>query len=183
MRYLLYLFTMALLFAGGVLVGNIFLPQRGASLASAVSVPSLNASNPALQQVTRELTQQDLELLNQALSSCPVVVNEEKDRLLNEIKLRLAMENFELKKLKLELEIAKNQETNRHTAEFTQASVEYKQAKEQAEKLADELFPTVASGELPAQETAEPAPAPVAENTPATPQLTKTAANTSAAVK
>ena len=165
MRYILYLLTMALLFAGGMLVGNVFLPQRDASLAATVSVPPLNMSNPALQQITRELAQQDLELLNQALSACPVIVSEEKDRLLNQIKLRLALENFEFKKQKLELEIAKNQETNRTTAEFTQASIEYKQAKESVEKLADELFPAAtednSSGEepvasLPTDETPTP---------------------------
>lgn len=141
MRYILYFFTMALLFASGVLVGNMFLPQRAASLASAVSVPGLDTTNPALQESTREQAQHNLDTLNQALTSCPVVVAEQKDYLLNQIKLRLAIESFELKKLKLELEIAKNQETNRPTAEFTQASIEYKQAKERAEKLADELFP------------------------------------------
>lgn len=153
MRYILYLFTMLLLFAGGVLVGNIFLPQRDASLASAVSVPTLNTDNPVLEQTSREQAQRNLEILNQALSACPVVVNEEKDRLLNQIKLRLALENFELKKLKLELEIAKNQTVNRPTAEFTQASVEYKQAKERAEKLADELFPVIQTAPAPATDT------------------------------
>lgn len=179
MRYLLYFFTMALLFTGGMLVGNIFLPQRAASLAAAVSVPELDTTNPIFQQISREQAQRDLEILNQALSSCPVVVNEEKDRLLNQLKLRLAMENFELRKLKLELEIAKNQETNRPTVEFTQASVEYKQAKEQAEKLADELFPV----QPPADETIPPEDVPqTTESSTTVDSLQKTAAPASATV-
>ena len=174
MRYVFYLLTMVLLFTGGMLVGNAFLPQRDSSLAASVSVPPINDENPIFQQISRERAQQNLEILNQALTSCPVVVNEEKDRLLNQIKLRLAMENFELKKLKLELEIAKNQETNRPTSEFTQASVEYKQAKEAAEKLADELFPVV---QEPLQTSAEP------EEDLTSPQTakTETAADTSTA--
>ncbi len=167
MRYIFYFFTIVLLFVGGMLVGNTYLPQRDTSLASSVSVPSADTTNPIFQEVTRERAQQNLEILNQALTACPVVVNEEKDRLLNQIKLRLALENFELKKLKLELEIAKNQETNRPTAEFIQASIEYKQAKERAEKLADELFPVVAAAE--AEETSvqpqETAPTQVSSST------------------
>ena len=187
MRYILYLLTMALLFVGGMLVGNMYLPPRDASLAAAVSVPPLDETNPALQNVTRELAQQNLETLNQALSSCPVVVAEEKDRLLNELKLRLALENFELKKLKLELEIAKNQETNRTTTQFAQASQDYTQAKEHAEKMADELFPVVwtdpdlapqpaeqPAAEKPAETTAQKAEPSTSANKPTDKAATKT---------
>lgn len=183
MRYLLYFFTMGLLFACGMLVGNVFLPPREASLASAVSVPPLNTENPIFQQITREVAQQDLEILNQALNACPLVVNEEKDRLLNQIKLRLALENFETKKLKLELEIAKNQETNRTTTEFTQASVEYTQAKQRAEKLADELFPFSATPEQADSGAAAPAEAAEPTATTKSPASTETAAADSAANK
>lgn len=141
MRYVLYIFTMALLFVGGMLVGNNFLPTRDASLAAAVSVPQLQTQNPILQTLTREQAQQDLEMLMQALNSCPAVVEAEKDRLLNRIRLRLAMEEFELKKTVLALEIAKNHETNRPTSQLTKASTDYTQARERLEKLADEFFP------------------------------------------
>lgn len=141
MRYVLYFFTMVLLFVGGMMVGNNFLPTREASLAAAVAVPEVQTQNPVLQTLTREQAQQDLAMLVQALNSCPAVVNAEKDRLLNHIRLRLAMEEFELKKTVLALEIAKNHETNRPTAQLTKASTEYAQARERLEKLADELFP------------------------------------------
>ena len=141
MRYILYLLTMGLLFTGGMLVGNNFLPTRDASLASAVSVPDLSSDNPILQTLSREQAQKELEILVQALNSCPAVVNTEKDRLLNTIRLRLAMEEFELKKTVLALEMAKNHETNRPTSQLTQAAAEYTQTKERVEKLADELFP------------------------------------------
>lgn len=141
MRYVLYIFTMALLFVGGMLVGNNFLPTRDASLAAAVSVPELQMQNAVLQTITREQAEQDLQTLVQALNSCPVVVNAEKDRLLNRIRVRLAMEEFELKKTILALEIAKNHETNRPTAQLTKASAEYAQARERVEKLVNELFP------------------------------------------
>lgn len=141
MRYVLYFFTMVLLFVGGMMVGNNFLPTREASLAAAVAVPEVQTQNPVLQTLTREQAQQDLAMLVQALNSCPAVVNAEKDRLLNHIRLRLAMEEFELKKTVLALEIAKNHETNRPTAQLTKASAEYAQARERLEKLADELFP------------------------------------------
>jgi len=156
MRYILYLFTMALLFVGGMMVGNMFLPEQAASLAAAVSVPSLTDQNPMLQTLTSETTEKNLTTLSQALESCPVVVNEEKDRIINEIRLRLAMEDFELKKARLELEIAKNKEANRPTAQFTQANVEYNQARAYAEKLANELFPVQAPEEqVPAAEPTE----------------------------
>lgn len=150
MRYILYFFTMALLFVSGMLVGNNFLPTRDASLAAAVSIPELQTDNPIFQTLTREQAQRDLEILVQALSSCPAVVDTEKDRLLNHIRLRLAMEEFELKKTVLALEIAKNHEANRPTSQLNKASAEYTQARERLEKLANELFPV--STEIPVKE-------------------------------
>ncbi len=141
MRYILYLFTMALLFVGGMMVGNIFLPQRAATLAASVSVPPMSQENPALQLATAEVAQRNLNILNEALQSCPVVVNEEKDRLVNQIRLLLAIEDFEIKKAQLELEIAKNTDTNRPTSQFVQAVSAYNEAREKAEQLANELFP------------------------------------------
>ena len=141
MRYILYLFTMALLFVGGMLVGNMFLPERAATLSATVSVPPLSQGNPALQAVTRDITNRNLLILNDALKSCPVVVNDEKDRLVNQIRLRLAVEDFELKKARLELEIAKNTDTNRPSDQFIKATEEYNTARLYAEQLADELFP------------------------------------------
>lgn len=152
MRYILYLFTMALLFVGGMMVGNIYLPQRAATLASAVSVPPLSQENPVLQHTNREAAERNLNILDQAMQSCPVVVNEEKDRLVNQIRLLLALEDFELKKAQLELEMAKNTDTNRPTAQFTQAVADYNEAREFAEQLADELFPAPQAD--PASETA-----------------------------
>ena len=75
-----------------------------------------------------------------------MVVNEEKDRLVNHIKLWLALEDFQLKKAILELEMAKNVETNRPTAQFVQAAQDYNTAREHAEQMADELFPPQAEG-------------------------------------
>ncbi|MCQ2410679.1 MAG: hypothetical protein MJ053_04115 [Elusimicrobiaceae bacterium] len=141
MRYVLYVFTMALLFVGGMLVGNNFLPTRDTSLASAVAVPDLPTDFPVLQTLSREQAQQDLELLMQALDSCPAVVSAEKETLVNRIRLRLAMEEFELKKTVLALELAKNNEDNRPTAQLTQATNEYNRTRERVEKLAQELFP------------------------------------------
>ena len=141
MRYILYLFTMALLFVGGMMVGNIYLPQRAATLASSVSVPPLSQENPVLQNTTRQTAERNLNALNQALQACPVVVNEEKDRLVNQIRLLLALEDFEIKKAKLELEMAKNTDTNRPTSQFIQAVADYNAAREAAEQLAEELFP------------------------------------------
>ena len=141
MRYILYLFTMALLFVGGMMVGNIYLPPRAATLAAAVSVPPLSQNNPALQDATPQTAQRNLNILNEALQSCPVVVNEEKDRLVNQIRLLLALEDFEIKKAQLELEIAKNTDTNRPTTQFVQAVSAYNEARETAEQLADQLFP------------------------------------------
>ena len=166
MRYILYLFTMVLLFVAGMMVGNMYLPEQAASLAAAVSVPALSDQNPAMQTLTRETTEKNLTILNDALHSCPAVVNEEKDRILNEIRLRLAVEDFELKKARLELEIAKNKEVNRPTAQFTQANVEYNQARAYAEKLANELFPIEPAKEetTPSETSAEQvAPAQEAE--------------------
>ena len=154
MRYILYLFTMALLFVGGMMVGNIYLPQRAATLASAVSVPPLSQENPVLQHTNREAAERNLNILDQAMQSCPVVVNEEKDRLVNQIRLLLALEDFELKKAQLELEMAKNTDTNRPTAQFTQAVSNYNEAREFAEQLADELFPAPAPQDAPSSETA-----------------------------
>lgn len=144
MRYILYLFTMGLLFVGGMMVGNMYLPDRSASSSVAVSAPELSQTNPVLQTLSREKAQRNLDALASALASCPVVVNEEKDRLINQIRLRLALEDFEQKKAVLELEIAKNKEVNRPSSALTQAAAAYNQARQHAEKLADELFPVPA---------------------------------------
>ena len=160
MRYVLYILTMVLLFTGGMLVGNNFLPMRDTSLASSVSVPDLSSENSILQTMTREQAQKNLEMLVQALNSCPAVVDAEKDRLLNTIRLRLAIEEFELKKTILALEMAKNNAANRPTAQLIQASSEYAQAKERVEKLAQELFPPqpAAQEDNASMQDASPAP-------------------------
>ena len=132
---------MALLFGGGMIVGNIYLPDHSTVRAAAVSVPELNTENPIFSHTDREGAVRELGILSQALQSCPVVVNEEKDRLVNHIKLWLALEDFHLKKAILELEMAKNVETNRPTAQFIQAASDYNTARAYAEKMADELFP------------------------------------------
>ena len=60
----------------------------------------------------------------------PVFVNQKKSK-----------EDFHLKKAILELEMAKNVETNRPTSQFLQATQDYNTARIHAEKMADELFP------------------------------------------
>ena len=140
MRYVLYVFTMVLLFVAGMLVGNSFLPQREASLASAVSVPELAQENELLQTLSREQAEQDLAKLNEFALACPADEQPQRQELLNRISLRLAIENFEFKKTKLELEIAKNNKNNRPTSQLTQAMTEYNQAREQVEKLAAKLY-------------------------------------------
>ena len=141
MRYILYILTMALLFVGGMVVGNIYLPERTMVRAATVSVPELDTHNPIFAHTNRESADRELTVLNQALQSCPIVVSEEKDRLVNHIKLWLALEDFNLKKAVLELEMAKNVETNRPTDQFLQAVSAYNTARENAEKMAEELFP------------------------------------------
>lgn len=152
MKYALYLLTMILLFVGGMIIGNIYLPEHGTVRSSAISVPQLNTDNPILTHTNQESAERELTILSQALSSCPVVVSEEKDRLVNHIKLWLALEDFQLKKAILELEMAKNVETNRPTAQFVQAAQDYNTAREHAEQLADELFPPN-TNDLSPQET------------------------------
>lgn len=150
MRYVLYIFTLTLVFLGGMLVGHVYLPDSSASLAGTVTVPELSRLNPAIAAATDEQTRHNLDILSSAFAACPLVVNDEKDRLLNQIRLYLALKDFELKKTKLELEMAKNNQINRPTGEFTQATVAYTQARDSAEKLADELFP------LPPQPAEDP---------------------------
>ena len=160
MKYTLYILTMLLLFAGGMIVGNVYLPDHSTVRASAVAVPELNTQNPIFSHTDRDIAERELSILSQALQSCPVVVNEEKDRLINHIKLWLALEDFNLKKAILELEMAKNVETNRPTAQFLQATQDYNTARRYAEKMADELFPPKAEEPATADNTsAETAPA------------------------
>ena len=155
MKYPLYILTMLLLFVGGMLVGNLYLPDPATVRSSAVSVPDLDTTNPIFSHTNKEGAERELAVLNQALQSCPVVVTEEKDRLINHLKLWLALEDFELKKSALELEMAKNIEANRPTAQFLQATHDYNAAREQLEQMAEELFPQ--QKKLPAQEETAPA--------------------------
>ncbi len=153
MKYTLYILTMLLLFAGGMIVGNVYLPDHSTVRAAAVAVPELDTHNPIFSHTDRTIAERELGILSQALQSCPVVVNEEKDRLVNHIKLWLALEDFHLKKAILELEMAKNVESNRPTSQFLQAAEDYNTARAYAEKMADELFP-LKEEETPADEVA-----------------------------
>lgn len=161
MKYVFYILTMFLLFVGGILVGNSYLPDRSAVRAAAVSVPELNTENPVFSHTDRQSAEQELTILSQALASCTGAVSEEKDRLVNHVKLWLALEDFQLKKATLEREMAKNVESNRPTDEFVHAVEDYNAARTYAEQLADELFPrrTVAAPQAAAQSAQEPATA------------------------
>ena len=123
------------------MVGNRYLPDHSTVRASSVSVPELNTENPIFARTNRENVEREIGFLNQALASCPVVVEAEKDRLINHIQLWLALEDFEYKKAVLELEMAKNVDTNRPTSQFMQAVQDYNAAREKVEQRADELFP------------------------------------------
>ena len=154
MKYILYVLTMALLFVGGMIVGNVYLPEHSTVRASSVSVPELNTENPIFAHTTREAVSRDVDVLSTALASCPVVVGEEKDRIVNHIKLWLALEDFELKKAVLELEMAKNVDSNRPTEQFMQAAQQYNAARDKVEKMANELFPPRTEPEPSAEGTA-----------------------------
>ena len=157
MKYIFYILTILLLFVGGMIVGNVYLPEQAVVRAASVSVPELDASNPVFDYTNRETVSKDIDILDTALASCPVVVGEEKDRIVNHIKLWLALEDFELKKSALELEMAKNVDHNRPTDQFLQAAQEYNTAREKVEKMAAELFPPQAqeTQTSPAEEPAQ----------------------------
>ena len=148
MRYVLYLLTLAVVFTAGMMVGNFYIPAHTQNMAVAVSTPQLSNGNPALQNATEENAQQALTLLEQGLAACPMVVEQEKDTLLNRISLYLALQDFLVKKAVYEAEIAKNIENSRTTAQFTRAAADYTTAKTHTEQLADTLFP-VAMAEQP----------------------------------
>ena len=181
MRYIFYVLTLLVVFAVGMVVGNVFLPDHAAVRSSAVSVPGLPQSNPIFQQLSRASAEQDLTTLNQALSSCPVVVGEEKDKLVNRIKLLFAIQEFEYKKAQLEVEMAKNNDTNRPTAQFMQATADYNTALEAVTKMAGNLFPVSATQK---EEETSAESIPQADNPPATQQpATETKISTTPATK
>lgn len=149
MRYVLYFFTLALVFTAGMLVGNFYIPEHNSSVAVAISVPDINRTNPALDKTTEENAQQALAALSQALTACPVVASEEKDFLFQRISLFLTLQDFLVKKAVYEAEIAKNIEGTRQSAQFSRAAAEYQAAKLRTEQRADELFPPIAATENP----------------------------------
>lgn len=160
MRYVLYLFTLGLVFTAGMMVGNFYLPAHNASVAAAVSVPDMDRVNPAIDEANAQQTQFNLNALTQALSSCSVVVETERKRLFNQIMLFLSVQDFELKKAVYEAEIAKNAVGSPTTSQFSRAAQEYTSAKQKAEQLADQLFPPEVTPEPPAQTPEEPAQTP-----------------------
>lgn len=141
MRYILYILTLALVFSAGMMVGNTYLPEHGVSLATAVSAPDLDNKNPILAATDRANAEKELAVIDDALQHCPRIIITDKDLLVNHIKLLLALEDFQIKRSHLELEIAKNVTSNRPTMQFVQATSEYNAARATVEKLADELFP------------------------------------------
>ena len=152
MRYVFYILTLALVFTAGMFVGNFYVPAHTASVSAAISMPDLDRTNPALDKTTEENAKQALDTLAQGLAACPVIVEQEKDFLLNRISLYLTLQDFEVKKAVYEAEIAKNIEGTRTTAQFARAAADYTAAKARTEKLADELFP-----QIPEQTPALPA--------------------------
>lgn len=165
MRYILYLFTLALVFVGGMLVGNIYLPERNSSVAAAISVPDAQSAHPAIAAATLDVAQRNLRILNDALNSCPVVVGEEKERLIHQIDLFWARQDFDLKKARYELEIAKNTPGTAVTSRFAQASADYSAALKRVEKMAQDYFPQPQEEKV-AEKPTKPAETPVkpAEN-------------------
>ena len=160
MRYILYLFTLALVFVGGMLVGNIYLPERSSSVAAAISVPDAQSAHPAIAAATLDAAQRNLHILNEALNSCPVVVGEEKERLIHQIDLFWARQDFDLKKARYELEIAKNTPGTAVTSRFAQASADYSAALKRVEKMAQDYFPQPQEekvAETPAKQAEVPA--------------------------
>ena len=160
MRYILYLFTLALVFVGGMLVGNIYLPERSSSVATAISVPDAQSAHPAIAAATLDAAQRNLHILNEALNSCPVVVGEEKERLIHQIDLFWARQDFDLKKARYELEIAKNTPGTAVTSRFAQASADYSAALKRVEKMAQDYFPQPQEekvAEKPAKQAEAPA--------------------------
>ena len=160
MRYILYLFTLALVFVGGMLVGNIYLPERSSSVAAAISVPDAQSAHPAIAAATLDVAQRNLRILNDALNSCPVVVGEEKERLIHQIDLFWARQDFDLKKARYELEIAKNTPGTAVTSRFAQASADYSAALKRVEKMAQDYFPQPQEekvAEKPAKQAETPA--------------------------
>lgn len=160
MRYILYLFTLALVFVGGMLVGNIYLPERSSSVAAAISVPDAQSAHPAIAAATLDTAQRNLHILNEALNSCPVVVGEEKERLIHQIDLFWARQDFDLKKARYELEIAKNTPGTAVTSRFAQASADYSAALKRVEKMAQDYFPQPQEekvAEKPAKQAEAPA--------------------------
>lgn len=177
MRYILYLFTLALVFVGGMLVGNIYLPERNSSMAAAISVPDAQSAHPAIAAATLDAAQRNLRILNEALNSCPVVVGEEKERLIHQIDLFWARQDFDIKKARYELEIAKNTPGTAVTSRFAQASADYAAALKRVEKMAQEFFPQ------PQEEKAAAQPAKPAEPSAKNITPAKTAAPKQAAEK
>lgn len=141
MRYVLYFLTLALVFVGGMLVGNIYLPESNTSIAAAISVPDPAQTIPQLKEISLDKASRNLFILGEALNACPVVVTEEKDHLLAEINLLLARQEFEIKKALFELEIAKNTPGSAVTPQFAQASADYAAAQEKLQALALILYP------------------------------------------
>lgn len=147
MRYVLYVFTLGLVFTAGMLVGNFYVPTRNTSQAAAVAVPDLDRVNPAMDLATSQQAQRNISALTEALASCPLVVETERERLFNELSLFLALQDFELKKAAYTAEIAKSAAGAQPTGRYNQAAADYTAAKTHAERLADELFPPETSEE------------------------------------
>lgn len=179
MRYVLYLFTLGLVFTAGMMVGNFYLPAHNASVAAAVSVPDMDRVNPAIDEANAQQTQFNLNALTQALSSCSVVVETERERLFNQIMLFLSVQDFELKKAVYEAEIAKNAVGSPTTSQFSRAAQEYTSAKQKAERLADQLFPPEVTPEPPAQTPEPPAQTPEEPATAQTVQISTPTATAS----
>ena len=158
MRYILYLLTLGLVFTGGMLVGNRYVPTTSSSLASAIAVPDLDRTNPAIDETTLVQAQENLQSLTQALATCPAVVEEEKQRLFNQISLFLALQDFEVKRHIYEAEIAKNVRGTQITSQFSKAASNYSSAKNATEQLADTLFPMVEKAPITQETNLETVP-------------------------
>ncbi|ACC98700.1 hypothetical protein Emin_1148 [Elusimicrobium minutum Pei191] len=131
---LIKLLLLLLIFAGGVYIGNIYLPQKDASAASAISMPDLKTFGTDINQFTLEKTHETIKAVEAALNASPNVDKETAKSLVNSLETTLLLQAYQIRKYRYQAEIAKNNNGSPTTSEYSKAAADYNSSKKTLEK-------------------------------------------------
>ncbi|MGB2579745.1 hypothetical protein AAIR98_001664 [Elusimicrobium simillimum] len=137
-----------IIFAMGVYVGNVYLPQKGASIATAISAPTLDSYGVNVDDFTAENAAKVMQDHQNAVITGKLT-KEEQEAWAKFISEVIRYQDYRIKRFRYLSEMAKVNANSPTTSEYNKAAAEYNTAK----KSLEDYF----AAQKPQQPAAEPA--------------------------